>query len=89
MTAWRRRERPLTAGKDRQHEERPVADLFNGVTGGNANSNLSLKNIFFQFISRFDSTAPQKIRQLNMPAVAQSAERVLCELISSLTANFF
>lgn len=46
-----------------------MADLFNGVTGGNANSNLSLKNIQIHLAVRLRGSS--KIRQLNMPGVAQ------------------
>lgn len=47
-----------------------MTDRFNGVAGGNANSNLSLKHVQIHLAVRLRGSS--KIRQLNMPGVAQS-----------------
>ena len=70
MAVWRRRGRPLTAGKDRQHEERPVTELW--CDGRAHEQQIYTKNFLQKKFLAVRLRGSSKIRQLNMPGVAQS-----------------
>ena len=63
-----------------------MTDRFNGVTGGNANSNFSLKHVQIHLAVRLRGSS--KIRQMNMPGVAQ-LDRALFSWADRFTRSNF